>query len=76
MLCQKLIIHTYKWCDEFIDAHIFSGGNLSSLAVHLRDNPMEEAVPVEIDDRISAARVEEQKENYDVFDFDNQSDDD
>ena len=75
-LCQKLISHTYKWCDDFIIIHMFSGGNLSSLAAHLRDNPIEEAVPVEIDDRISAARVEEQNENYEVFDFDNQSDGD
>ena len=55
---------------------MFSGGNPSSLAAHLRDNPIEEAVLVGIDDRISAARVEEQKEIYDVFDFDNLSDGD
>jgi len=75
-LCQKLISHTYKWCNDFINIHMFIGGNLSSLAAHLRDNPTEEAVPVEMDDRISAARVEEQKENYDIFDFDYLSDHD
>jgi hypothetical protein len=76
VLCQKLILHTYKWCNEFINTHMFSGGNLSSLAAHLRDNPGEEAVPVEIDDQISAARVEEEKEINDVYDFDYVSDDD
>ena len=75
-LCQKFIFHTIKWCDRFIDMHMFSGGSLSSLATHLRENPIEVAVPVEIDDQISAARVEEEKEINDVYDFDYVSDDD
>jgi len=75
LLCQKLIFHTFKWCDYFINLHMHDGGNLSTLATHLQNNPLEEEVPVEIDDQIANARVEEEKENFDIFDFDNANDD-
>jgi hypothetical protein len=47
------------------------GGDLSTLAESIRDNPLEEAVPVETSDEVEGAREEGENEVYDVFDFDN-----
>jgi len=74
-LCQKVISHTYRWCDDFINLHMHDGGNLSTLATHLQNNPDEEAVPVENDDQIDGAREEGENEIQDIFDFDYLSDD-
>jgi len=68
--CQSIINHSYKWCDQFIDMHMKEGGNLFTLAAHLSENPVEEAVPVGILDEIEGAREEGENELYDVFDFD------
>ena len=54
-LCESFIFHTHKWCDAFIDEQMHKGRNLASLAAHLAANPLEEALPVEIDDEIEAA---------------------
>jgi transposase len=68
--CQSLINHSYKWCNQFIDMHMKEGGNLFTLAAHLSENPIEEAVPVEIEDEVEGAREEGENEVYDVYDFD------
>jgi transposase len=69
--CQSLINHSYKWCNQFIDMHMKEGGNLFTLAAHLSENPIEEAVSVEIEDEVEGAREEGENEVYDVYDFDN-----
>ena len=74
-LSQSLIFHTHKWCDAFIEEHVHKGGNLASLAAHLAANPLEEALPVEIDDETEAARLEEEQENNDLEEDDDRSDD-
>jgi hypothetical protein len=68
--CQSLINHSYKWCYEFIKMHMKEDGNLSTLAESLREDPLEEAVPVEIEDEVEGAREEGENEVYDVYDFD------
>lgn len=70
-LCQSLINHSYKWCNQFINLYMKEGGDLSTLAESIRDNPLEEAVPVETSDEVEGAREEGENEVYDVFDFDN-----
>ena len=46
------------------------GGNLFTLAAHLTENPVEEAVPVGILDEVEGAREEGENKGYNVFDFD------
>jgi hypothetical protein len=69
-LCQSIINNSYKWCDEFISRHMTAGGNLSSLATWLNNNPQEEAVEDESEDELEGAREEAEEGVYDVFDFD------
>jgi transposase len=69
--CQTLINHSYKWCNEFIDMHMKEGGNLFTLAQSLQEDPLEEAIPVEIEDEVEGAREEGENEVVDIFDFDN-----
>ena len=69
--CQSLINYSYKWCDQFIHMHMKEGGNLSTLAAHLSENPLEEAVVEEIEDEVEGAREEGENEVVDIFDFDN-----
>ncbi len=69
-LCQSIINNSYKWCDEFISRHMTAGGNLSSLATWLNNNPQEEAVEDESEDEMEGAREEAEEGVYDVFDFD------
>jgi len=69
--CQFLINHSYAWCDRFIHSHMREGGNLSSLAESLRENPLEEAIAEEIEDEVEGAREEGENEVFDIFDFDN-----
>jgi hypothetical protein len=68
-LCSDLINHCYKWCDDFIDKNMHSGGNLNSLASHLNEKN-EEILPI-FDDNIiiEAEREEEEKKNFDIFEF-------
>jgi len=68
--CQSVINHSYKWCNQFIDMHMKEGGNLFTLAAHLSENPLEEAVVEEIEDEVEGAREEGENEVYDVYDFD------
>ena len=68
-LCNDLINHCYKWCDDFIDKNMHPGGNLNSLALHLQENN-EEISPVSDDNVIiEAEREEEGEKTYDVFNF-------
>ena len=67
--CQSLINHSYKWCDRFIDKHIYPGGNLSSLAQYLREHPGQEAVPDENQDINDGVAEEVEENNLDIFDF-------
>ncbi len=68
-LCQSLIYHAYRWCDQFINDHIYPGGNLSSLATYLRDHPEQEAVADDNQDINDGVAEEEQDNTYDIFDF-------
>jgi len=47
------------------------GGNLSTLAEAIRENPLEEAVVEEIEDEVEGAREDGENEVDDIFDFDN-----
>jgi len=68
-LCSSLLDHAYEWCDQFIHDHIRPGGNLSSLAAWLQENPQEEAVPDEDDDAKQGVGEEVEQDQYDVFEF-------
>jgi len=67
--CQSVINHSLKWCNQFINDHIFPGGNLSSLAQWLEEHPDEEVVEDENKDFLEGAIEEEAREGYDVFEF-------
>ena len=67
--CQSVINHAFKWCNQFINDHIFSGGNLSSLAQWIHEHPEEEAVEDENEDIKEGAIEEEEEEQFDIFDF-------
>jgi hypothetical protein len=69
--CQSLINHSYNWCNQFIHMHMKEGGNLSTLAEAIRENPLEEAVVEEIEDEVEGAREDGENEVDDIFDFDN-----
>ncbi len=67
--CQSVINHAFKWCNQFINDHIFSGGNLSSLAQWLNEHPQEEVVEDENEDIKEGAIEEEDEEQFDIFAF-------
>jgi transposase len=67
--CQSVIDHSLKWCNQFINDHIFPGGNLSSLAQWIEEHPEEEGVEDANEDIIEGAIEEEVREGYDVFEF-------
>jgi transposase len=68
-LCNKIIIHCYNWCNDFIDKNMYSGGNLSTLANYLNENN-EEIIPnLDNSIMIEAEREEEEERNRDIFDF-------
>ena len=69
-LCQSIINNSYKWCDDFISHHMIAGGDLSSLATWLNNNPQEEVMEDESEDEKEGAREEAEEEVYDIFDFD------
>jgi hypothetical protein len=55
--------------NQFIHHHIKEGGDLSSLATWLADNPQEEAVEDENEDIKEGAIQEIEEDQYDIFDF-------
>ena len=69
-LCSSLIDHAYDWCNQFIHDHMRQGGNLSTLAQWLHENPQEEAIPDENQDVQEGVGQEIEDEHYDVFEFD------
>jgi hypothetical protein len=68
-LCQSLIDHSYKWCNQFISEHVYPGGNLSSLALWIHQHPEQEAIADYYQDVIDGCIQEEQNEQHDIFDF-------